>query len=188
MRRVHEDSINPAPWKLPRLERQYARVDRDEQVAAFTEYIEANDTILDIGVGGGIEIKLMRNACMKNVIDICDYSQRSIDFVKSKSLDINEAFVCDIEKGVDRKDNTYDIVMALEVIEHLEDPKKAINEMIRVAKKKVIITCPYKNTFHHRQHHWSIDKDDMRSFSDKQCDIKIVKIIKSQSIVAVYHI
>ena len=188
MRRVYEDSINPAPWKLPRLERQYARVDRDEQVAAFTEYIEIGDTILDVGVGGGIEVKLMRKLGINNVIDICDYSQKSIDFVNSKPLDINNAFVCDIEKGLDKDNNSYDIVMGLEIIEHLEDPKVAIAEMIRMARKKVIITCPYKNTFRHRQHHWSIDENDIKSFSNKPCNIKIVDIIKSQSIVAVYHI
>jgi len=41
-------------------------------------------------------------------------------------------------------DNQFDAVIASEVIEHLEEPLKAIEELKRISKKYIILTFPYK--------------------------------------------
>ena len=40
------------------------------------------------------------------------------------------------------EDNSFDTVICSDVLEHLSDDKKALNDLMRVAKKKVIITVP----------------------------------------------
>jgi ubiquinone/menaquinone biosynthesis C-methylase UbiE len=43
--------------------------------------------------------------------------------------------------------NAYDLVMAIEVLEHLEYPEKAINELSRVSKKWMILSVPNDRIF-----------------------------------------
>ncbi|MCY4524853.1 MAG: methyltransferase domain-containing protein, partial [Halobacteriovoraceae bacterium] len=40
------------------------------------------------------------------------------------------------------EDNQFDIVTALDVLEHLDNPHRAFQEMLRVAKKAVFISLP----------------------------------------------
>lgn len=40
-------------------------------------------------------------------------------------------------------DNSFDTVTCMEVIEHLENPKAAIQELYRISKNRLIITVPY---------------------------------------------
>ncbi len=50
---------------------------------------------------------------------------------------------CNLEEGLpDFKDNSYDIVVALDVLEHLENAHKVLEEMLRVAKKGVFVALP----------------------------------------------
>ncbi len=42
-------------------------------------------------------------------------------------------------------DNTYDLVYAWEVMHHLNDPKKAVAEMVRISKKYVVIFEPNRD-------------------------------------------
>jgi 2-polyprenyl-3-methyl-5-hydroxy-6-metoxy-1,4-benzoquinol methylase len=40
------------------------------------------------------------------------------------------------------QDNSYDFVLATEVLEHLEAPEKALNELFRISKKYILISVP----------------------------------------------
>jgi len=46
------------------------------------------------------------------------------------------------------KDKEFDIAVMGEILEHVENPQKALNEAIRVANR-VIITVPYEHEWHH---------------------------------------
>lgn len=41
-------------------------------------------------------------------------------------------------------DNTFDLVMAIEVLEHLPDPERALQEIARVAKQTVVLSVPWE--------------------------------------------
>lgn len=45
-------------------------------------------------------------------------------------------------------DNSFDLVICSNTIEHVWDFKKAISEVIRIAKKYFIIDCPWSYPFH----------------------------------------
>lgn len=68
--------------------------------------------------------------------------------MKYLSLDINPEskpdICCDLNKKLPIKDETYDFVIASEVLEHTLYPRKIIKEMIRITKKggMIIITLP----------------------------------------------
>ena len=45
------------------------------------------------------------------------------------------------------KDNSFDLVICTEVLEHLEEPAKALKEILRVSKKYLIISVPNEPLF-----------------------------------------
>lgn len=47
-------------------------------------------------------------------------------------------------------DDAFDVVTCLEVVEHIPDWKTAVTELLRVARRRVIITVPYRERI--RQH------------------------------------
>lgn len=49
---------------------------------------------------------------------------------------------CNLEQPLKFEDNQFDVVTALDVLEHLDHPHEAFHELCRVAKKTVIISLP----------------------------------------------
>ena len=167
-------------------ENEYKKEDRDTQrfktraahdlggrVDDVLKEIEPNDSVLDIGTGAGNFIRQLRNQRKDFRITICDFSKNAIDYAKDMA---DDSFVADITCGLNIPDNHYDVVIATELIEHLESPQNAILEMTRIAKKKVIIQCPYKENLTDRivsgEHLWSFDEEDF-NFLKKHGNVKI---------------
>lgn len=49
---------------------------------------------------------------------------------------------CNLEERLPFADSAFDVVAALDVLEHLDDPHAALQELYRVAKKAVMISLP----------------------------------------------
>lgn len=94
--------------------------------------------ILDAGCGAGLLLKKMESLGTCYGIDI---SQIAVDFCKKRG--INNVQVADAA-GIPYSDNTFDVVVALDVIEHIENDKEAIREIYRVLKPGgiAIVTVP----------------------------------------------
>lgn len=109
-------------------------------VETIREAISPEDEVLDVACGSGVLTKYFTNA--KRVVG-CDFSQESVDFVHSV-LGI-ETFWSDLSKGIKAEDKSFDVIVCTEVLEHLTNPKKALKEMARVARRKIIVSVPYDN-------------------------------------------
>lgn len=97
------------------------------------------ESILDVGCGNG----LITNRLPENIRVVgVDWSEVALKYVK------RDKHKCDITK-LPYADDEFDIVMANDVIEHLaEDDKTAVlNEITRVAKKKIILTIPIEERY-----------------------------------------
>ena len=57
-------------------------------------------------------------------------------------------------------ENSFDVVVCGEVIEHLEDYKKLVSEMARVATRRIIISTP-KLEIDEPEHLWEFDEADL---------------------------
>ncbi len=53
-----------------------------------------------------------------------------------------DIFQCDLEENLQFEDNSFDIVTALDVLEHLENAHTTLVEMFRVAQKAVFVSLP----------------------------------------------
>jgi len=88
-------------------------------------------TILDVGC---------RDCELKNyvILDVDDYKGCDLFQNKKNSVD----YVADLEKGLPLADESFDCVVALDLVEHLNGFQEGIEELLRVTKKDLIIMLP----------------------------------------------
>ena len=98
-----------------------------DQVAAIAKN-NNNLSILNIGVAtGATSIMLQQFGKVKSI----EYDKLCFEFVKETlQIDIEQGTILDLQFG----DNSYDLVCAFDVIEHVQDDVKAVSEMQRVCK------------------------------------------------------
>jgi len=115
--------------------------------------------ILDIGCGDGVLLSLIKNAILYGI----DLDQASLDYAAVK---VNAKFVRASAAKLPFQANFFDVVLATEIIEHLDQPEKLIQEAKRVLKSNghLILTTPIK------QSGQLTDQLHVREFSSKELD------------------
>lgn len=110
----------------------------------FLESINVNN-ILDVGCGEGYVTNHIKE--FKNGISIegVDYSSEVVK--KARTLNPKIKFTEGSIYGLRYGDNTFDLLVASEVLEHLEQPQNGIAELKRVSKRYCIITVPNEPFF-----------------------------------------
>ena len=110
----------------------------------IVEYIqnEGFSKIMEIGFGSGYEYERLKEDLKKHNVEYTgvDYTQKFIEEAKKKYPE-TKWLQGDIRK-LNFVDNSVDLIFTYHVLEHqqgIEDVRKAIKEMCRVAKEKVII-------------------------------------------------
>jgi len=102
-------------------------------------------TILDAGCGEGFTMNKLTQLKLGKKIEGVEYSKESIEYGKKlfPNLIIKQGSVYDLPY----KDDSFDLVICTEVLEHLEEPAKALREMLRVTKKYLILSVPSEPLF-----------------------------------------
>lgn len=113
-----------------------------ERVVRILEAIPPETrTILDVGLGGGYIYKELSNkkSYKCNGIDI---STELVNRLHDKGVCVGDV------KGIPFKDNTFDLVLTADLLEHIGDDafKDSISELARTTKKYILINSPYKGT------------------------------------------
>jgi len=103
------------------------------------------NTILDAGCGEGFTMNKLVNLKIGKKIEGVEYSEDSIRYGKKlfPKLMIKQGSVYDLPY----KNNSFDLIICTEVLEHLEEPSKALQEMLRVTKKYLIVSVPNEPLF-----------------------------------------
>ena len=97
-------------------------------------------SILDAGCGEG---ELLRRGALPGGLDpVClDLCRASLAEVAALRR------VCASVVSLPFGDCTFDVVIGLEVLEHLHDPGAAVREMARVARRAVVVSVPFEPYF-----------------------------------------
>lgn len=135
--------------------------------------------VLVVGCAEGLECELIRLCGAKEVIglDITDrigkhYTHPAIKYVKASALEIPF------------DDNTFDICTSIATLEHILEPKAAVEEMVRVVRENEVVYCyaaplwhsPYG---HHKEDIFPNDPwihlrkksaDQMKSYYENTCN------------------
>lgn len=108
------------------------------------------DKILEIGYGSGVFLLELFGKCKKLYgVDI----HERIDYVKKMMREekIDAELIVGDVNDLTFKDEMFDVVICMSVLEHLKDIEKPISEIYRVVKKEgmAILGIPIKNKFMH---------------------------------------
>lgn len=120
-----------------------------------------NLKILDIGCGTGANFKILEKF---GKVTGVDSSKEALKFCHKRGF--NNVRLGKAER-LDFKNESFDLISALDVLEHLEDDQKALREFYRVLKKggQVLITVPayrflwseHDEALHHRRRYMASD-------------------------------
>ncbi|MDD3774252.1 MAG: class I SAM-dependent methyltransferase [Patescibacteria group bacterium] len=96
--------------------------------------------VLDAGCGNGHLLQMLSNK--KNLkLTGFDLSPGRIKISKKNTPKAN--IYQDSIYKISQKDKSFDTVFCLEVIEHIKEYQKAVKEILRITKKRAIISVPY---------------------------------------------
>ncbi len=99
------------------------------------------DSLLDVGGAEGYKAALARHLFGCNVMS-CDLSGEACR--RAEEIYALPTLALDIHK-LPFSDESHDVVVASETIEHVIDYAQAVEEMMRVARKAVVITVPHES-------------------------------------------
>jgi len=125
-------------YKAESWQTQYYHLRRFNEVTkllTFLGKISKGDHIIDIGCGRGIYQKALR----KSIYLGCDLNGQNL---KRAVKAPNAEYVCADANHLPFIDNSFDIVLCSEVLEHLDSPLKTVKELARASKKVIVLTFP----------------------------------------------
>ncbi len=134
-------------------------------------------SVLDVACGKGLPMMVLKQKVNFKDVHGVDLYEPYINFCKRKGIHNSYTF-CDARK-LPFKNKSFDIAMALQVLEHLnkKDALKVLTDLERIAKKQVIISTPIGLTFHP-----AVDGNDLQlhksGFMPKDFEDKGYKVIK----------
>lgn len=114
-------------------------------VQDLVKKIPANDlhSALEIGCGEGYSTKKLQSFMPKHVLmEASEYLERQV-VVANQMIPDMRIIQEDVHK-LQRQDSSLDLLFLLEVLEHLPEFPKALNELHRVSKRFVIIGVPHE--------------------------------------------
>lgn len=102
-------------------------------------------SILDVGCGEGFTLFRLEKEKIGEKLEGIDAVGEAIDI--GKKLHPNLTLKTGDVYNLRYEDDSFDVVLCTEVLEHLEFPRKALKELIRVSQKYVLITVPNEPFF-----------------------------------------
>lgn len=102
-------------------------------------------TILDAGCGEGFTMNRLTKEKIGEKIEGVEYSKDALTLGRKlfPNLTFKEGSTYDLLY----KDNSFDLVICTEVLEHLNEPIKALKEVFRVSKKNILVSVPNEPFF-----------------------------------------
>lgn len=113
---------------------------KGERIEKASRYVEKCEKMLDLGCGEGFISFFVKNRV--TYLYGVDKSVRALKKAKNKKMIVKKIDLD--EDKIPFKDNFFDFITCLDVIEHIRDPIKVVKEAYRVLKNrgKFIISAP----------------------------------------------
>lgn len=109
----------------------------EEFLRQITDKSKAETKILDVGCGTGANLEMLRQFGTAEGVDVSD---DALEFCRRKGLTVHKGLAEELPFA----DESFDVVTALDVIEHLDDDVAGLREMHRILKTggKTLIFVP----------------------------------------------
>jgi len=140
--------------------------------------IDDTQKILDIGCGTGFNIDYVQTSGFPSVVGL-DLSKDALEFCKTRNL---SDLICGDAITIPFVDKSFDVILALDLLEHLENDIQAIHEFARILKPggKLFLFVPAHQFLWGLQdvvsHHFR--RYTTKDINNKVChsDLKIIKL------------
>lgn len=127
------NSANPIVKRL--IDNFYAKIE------GTVKSLTGCNTFFEVGCGAGESSRrIFKMLPPEKTIEVSDFDNRYVELLIDKKMPfkVSRESIYELQKA----DSSYDCVICLEVMEHLENVEKAVSELFRVATKTVIISVP----------------------------------------------
>lgn len=126
-------------------------VERDQWVTEQAAKISANSSVLDIGAGSCPYREYFSHCEYKTQ----DFSELSPDQLRGRTGYDKIDYICDATQ-IPVTDASFDVILCTEVLEHVPEPIKVINEFSRILKSggKLLLTAPLGSGIHQEPYHF----------------------------------
>ncbi len=118
--------------------------------------------ILEVGCGEAYVLAALREAGVKCPIHGVDFSETAIEHARRRVPDAT--FAVEDARAIAQSGRKYDMVLMLEVLEHLPDAQYMLSVLPRLAKRHVIVSVPWEPFFRglnfmRGKHLWALGND-----------------------------
>lgn len=145
--------------------------------------IDEGDTVLDLGcgIGYGSCILAQKARCVAAVDD----SLEAIEFARQH---FSHDTVSYINKDIFDIRDSFDVVVAFEILEHTEKPEKFFELASRITRKRLVLSTPHvsvdleNSPFHYRHFTAEEIKSYMEKSGFKVTDLRVLKFTKGLAI------
>ena len=102
------------------------------------------ESVLDAGCGEGETLERLHGLLPREVHGF-DNNPACVEFAAARlpAYRFSTGDVCHI----DHEDNRFNLVLCLEVLEHLADPTWAVHELVRVSRRDIVVSVPNEPLF-----------------------------------------
>ena len=101
--------------------------------------------ILDAGCGEGYIDKLLAERFPNSKITGLEFTEEAIKIAKERNKTVN--YIQGDVGDMPFENNSFDLVICTEVLEHLNNPEMALQELVRVSNGSLLITVPHEPWF-----------------------------------------
>ena len=161
MQRIKEENINTPEYWDHYSDESWLEADRKRspcKADAVIEHLPVDSHVLDVGcLGGNFRGYLLERGIKLASFTGLDFSPNSVSSAM-KRFPLDRWIVSDCHK-LPFKDNEFDTVTIMEVLEHVELPEKALFEIRRVLKDGglILVTVPNELRYEDDEHVWFYD-------------------------------
>jgi SAM-dependent methyltransferase len=131
--------LNPNPvqrWLLWRFHRRVVGLVR----------VTGARQILDVGCGEGFTLHRLRQEGVRASMVGIDYSSAALSWGRAQDIAHSPVNVADAHR-LPFPNNSFDLVLCLEVLEHLPDSSLGLRELLRVTHNHVMVSVPHEPFF-----------------------------------------
>jgi ubiquinone/menaquinone biosynthesis C-methylase UbiE len=110
---------------------------------AVIEPLKAS-SLLDAGCGEGETLARLDGSLPERTVAV-DLSPEAVEFTAKRLPTVETA--CQSVEELPFEDDSFDLVLCLEVLEHIPEPDAAVGELARIARRRVVISVPHEPWF-----------------------------------------
>lgn len=152
MRRIFDEDINtPEYWDTHQSKFIFGL--REKKYVKLSAGM--GQRIVDLGCGLSHFIALVPNFTERYGVD---FSPKTIETAQKKYPHVK--YILADCRRTPLENKSFDVSVAGEVIEHLPEPERLLEEMVRITKKRIIISTPHME-YDDKEHLWEFDEGDL---------------------------